>query len=495
MRRTLAIVAGAAAFVLWHVATLTRSPIPYFDDTFFASIGDAFARTGELRLAVSPLWIPGPVYLYGPAYFVAQTFVFQHFGFGIFQNRILGVLGGLATMVVAFAVLCAAGVRRRLALGVGLLLALDPTLNASLHGGRMDDVALAGVLAGVLALQKSRTSTRNARLAWCVASGVLAALAILTTPRSAYLVAVLAAVLGLRWARDRTREGALELLGWGLPLAALYALWIAYAFGGVAAFLTYYRRFSADYVGGTFLVRSIHYPLLAALLAIGALRLGLRRPRVDELTVFALAGIVAFYALGIDPPRYGVAYSVFMTPLAYLAMACLASDLEARAARRARLVLTALLVFNAAAFAARATLEIVQWRSRDPGPVEQFVRTSIPPGSRVVGDDKFYFAVRRAGSDFQYWQRGGTLAERVAYHADVYRFDYVVTEPHPTSDMFRAYAARVPLVEVAALASEEPGPVATALTAIARGLHLGAPLVGDYAASIFVRTDRAPERR
>jgi hypothetical protein len=250
-------------------------------------------------------------------------------------------------------------------------------------------------------------------------------------------------------------------------------------------------------VGRGLTIRPIHYPLLAALVALGGLRLAAgRTPRFDELTVFALAAVVAFYALGINPPQFGTAYSVFMTPAIYLALAGLAAGVEqARAGRLTCLVLAALLVFNVTAFAARVTLETVQWRSRDPAPVARLVGATVPPGSKVVGDDKFYFAVMEAGSDFQYWERGGTLDARAAYHADDWGFDYVVTSAPPTSSLFRAYTARAPLVAVATLAREEPGPVAAALTRIADALHLGAPLVGDYAGSLFVRADRDPRRR
>ena len=494
-RRSLLLVVGACAWALWHVASLTRSPVPYFDDTFFASIGESFARTGELRLAVAPLWIPDPVYLYGPVYFVLQRLVFALAGCGIFQNRVLGLVGGGATIVLAFALVRAAGGRRGVALATCLLLALDPTLHLSMHGGRMDAVALACVLASLLLLVRSWAPEREPSFLGGVGAGAIAALAVLTTPRSAYLVVTIGGILSLRWGLVRTRACALQLLGWGLGLVAPYALWIAYAFGGVPAFLAYYRRFAGDYVGGAVFVRMIHYPLAAALAAAAGLRLASGRPwRCDPLAIFAVAGIVAFYALGIAPARYGVAYAVFMTPLAYLALAALAPDgapSAARNGRAARVIVVALLLFNGAVFAARTTLEIVQWRSRDPGPVAQLMRTYVPPGSKVIGDDRFYFAVVQAGADFQYWQRGGTLDARVAYHADQYGFDYLVTGEDRASELFRAYERRTPLREVAAVPDPESGALARWLTAVAQALHMEAPLVAGYGGTLFVRADRA----
>ena len=214
MPRALLVLAGVAAYVGWHVASLTRAPVPYFDDTFFASIGLSYLRSGELRLAVAPLWMRDPVLLYGPIYFLAQRFVFAHWGFGIFQNRVLALAGGLATIGLAVAVLRAAGARRAVALAAGMLLALDPTLNVSLHGGRMDAVAVALVLGSLLLLLRSRSGSRfmpsdatagEPALAAGLGAGVLAALAVLTTPRSAFLVGALAATLAASWVAQPTR--------------------------------------------------------------------------------------------------------------------------------------------------------------------------------------------------------------------------------------------------------------------------------------------------
>jgi 4-amino-4-deoxy-L-arabinose transferase-like glycosyltransferase len=494
--------AAACAYLLLHVATLTRSPVPYFDDTYFASIGETFARTGELRLDVSPLLAEGPVYLYGPVYFLAQGAMFRALGVGIFQNRVLGLVFGIGVVVVVFASLCQAGIRGPVARWICVLLALDPTLNLSLHSGRMDNVALFFILASFLLLQHSWASAAEPRLSWCAAAGLLAALGILTTPRPGYLVVLLGMILLLRWGLARPWPRALPLVAWGLPLAGLYSVWVWYAFGSVRELVAYYGQFADTYVGGRFAVRPIHVPLLAILAAVGALRLRTgRRLRGDELLGFTLVGIAAFYALGINSPRFGTVYAVFTIPLVYMALARLLVDLPdarvwgVRGEQVRRLVCATLLIFNTAAFAARVALEVGQWGSRDPAPADQAVRTLLPPGAKVIGDDKFYFAVVRAGGDFQYWQRGGTVAARVAYHADDYRFDYLITNEDETSDLFRAYATGVPLVAVATLAGGERGTVAEWVSGVARTIGVGAPLAAGYEGVVFARADRRPEQR
>ncbi len=499
-RHVALLVAFACGWIVWQVATLTRSPVPYYDDTFFASVGDSLERAGELKLPVSPLHISGPVYLYGPVYFAVQAFVFRHLGFGIFQNRILALLFGLGIVVVAFASLRQAGVRRDIALPACIALALDPTLHLSMHGGRMDTVALFFILASLVLLQKSWASES---LALSATSGVLAAAGILTTPRPGYLVVLMGAILGMRFVLAPTRQRALQLVFWALPIAGLYALWVRHAFGDVTALLAYYGAHADTYVGGRLTVRTVHYPLLAVLAGVTTVRLlAAPKARFDELTWFSFAGIVVFYALGINAPRFGTQYCVFLTPLVYVALARLASDLDGRqafgvpGASLFRIAFAALLVFNVATFTARSTLELVQWTSRDPAPADQVARRFIPPGSKVIGDDKFYFAVKNAGSDFQYWQRGGTLDERVAYQTDDYGFDYLVADPNESPDLFHAYTARAPLAHVATFEdSGAIGVVAEWLSDVARRVGVGTPLVDGYRGSIFVRADRVSEHR
>jgi hypothetical protein len=493
-----ALLGGAAClYVLLHALTLTRCPVPYFDDTFFASVGASFLRTGALQLAVSPLWMADPVYLYGPVYFLLQRVVFEHLGFGIFQNRMLGLTFGVGIVLLVFVALRQAGVRRNVALSACILLALDPTLHLSLHSGRMDNVALFFVLAAFVLLQRAWAADGTASLRLCAIAGLLTGLGVLTTPRSSFLVVCMGGILLVRSLLVRTASRALQLACWALPLVGLYLSWVGYAFGGVQALVTYYGRYVDTYVGGRFFVRAVHAPLLAVLVAVAAFRLatisGKRAMRFDELLAFTLAGVVAFHALGINPSRFGTVYSIYFVPLVYMALACLTAGIAGDRIRRG--VFALLLVVNAGVFAARTVLELGQWRSRDPAPVERMVRAAIPQGSRVIGDDKFYFAVVTAGSDYQYWQRGGTVSERVAYHADQYGFDYLVTNEDEHSPLFRAYATRVPLLRVASLGRDEPGAVAAWLSRVARLANVGSPLVGDYASTVFVRADRAAGRR
>lgn len=465
-------------YATFHLLMLSRSPIPYFDDTFFASISHTFTQTGEMRLSVSPLWMSGPVYLYGPIYFYAQRLVYEVLGFGILQSRILGLGFGIGVIFVVYAIFRQAGLSKTLGFWATVLLALDPTMVLSMHSGRMDGMALFLILVSFLLLQK----TWDGGTIWlAVASGTFAAAGVLTTPRPAYLVALIGLVLVVRWCLERSWLRLWQAVAWGLPIVVLYSAWIWYAFGSLSNLRQYYAGFAGDYVGGRFSIRPVHYPILAALAITAIIRLRKDVLRFDELVFFSLTGILTFYALGINPPQYGTVYTIFIIPLLYTALAGMMVAPRS-SYMTAGLVL---LLFNSAALCARTGLEILQWGSRDPRAVEDVVKTVIPPGSKVVGDDKFYFAVMNSGSDFQYTERGGTLEERIAYLDGTYGFDYFITS---NDEAVRPYMATIPLVRIAMIGpSAESGALAEWISNIARALRVGKPLEAGYEGSIYVR--------
>jgi hypothetical protein len=113
-----------------------------------------------------------------------------------------------------------------------------------------------------------------------------------------------------------------------------------------------------------------------------------------------------------------------------------------------RLALIPLFLLNGVFFLAIVASDLILWPALDPTEAATLIADNIPPGSRVIGDDKFFFLVRRAGSDFQYLERGGSLAERVKYHEDTFDFDYLITGLGENSDILSAYRESADLARV-----------------------------------------------
>ena len=486
-------------YLALHASTITTSRLPWFDDTFFASVADTLNRTGEYKLTAAPLWLDKPVYLYGPVYFVVLGNIFQQFGIGVTQTRVPGLLCGLGLVLVAYGILRRAQVRQPLAAITCAAMALDPTFHQNSHSGRMDSMATFFILLGFYCLVRGGDGTRRSTIAWTAASATFASLGILTTPRPGYLLIPMGLILLVRWARRRDLVSGAAAVVWGSVILLFLAAWVLYAFGSIPALLKYYADFSEDYTSGGFGVRALHAPLLVplGLLIVAAL---LIQPGIllYDIPFFTVMGIVEFYLFVKDKGAFGGLYSFFIIPLTYLALGYLLARLreataDALAMRWVQYAVFAFLfLFNGAIFAARTTLEVLQWEARSPAATDATVRALIPPGSKVVGDDKFYFAVRKADSDFQYLQRGGTPEERARYHANDYGFQYLITAESDTSDDLQAYLKEVPMVQIATISAPRDGALARFITTIAQWAGIGSSLTANYEGRVFARAAARP---
>jgi hypothetical protein len=453
-----ALVAGAfGLYALLHLVIIGRSHIPWFDDTFFASIADTLRRTGEFRLAVSPLWFAKPVYLYGPTYFLLVAGVFDTLGFGVLQYRLTGLVAALAVMVAAFRILRREGVTRGIALAACTLIALDPIVLEILRVGRMDLLAILFFLLGYLLLLDSRHAIGRAGILYSASSGAVTSLGVLTTPRPGYLLIPMGLILLHRCYAGPTGRRLAQLVAWGAGFAPLCIAWIAYAFGGVAPLLAYFSEFAGTYAGAGVAIVTIQKPL-NVLLLLFALLVIIKNPRafLDEFALFCGLGIALFFLFVKNTPPFGGGYSILVIPFEYMGLAWLIAHcpplpgpLSMPTVRR--LALLPLFLLNGLFFLAIVASDVLLWPSLDPTEAAQLIRADIPPGSRVIGDDKFYFLVQRAGSDFQYIERGGTLAERVAFHTTTYDFDYLITDLDEQSATMDAYRASTDLVKVGAV--------------------------------------------
>jgi len=442
---SVAAVSAFVAYVLVHLVAVSRSHIPWFDDTFFASVSDSLARTGHFTLAVSPLWFPRPVFLYGPTYFLLVAGFFAKFGIGVLQYRLTGLIAAFALLVVAFRILQREGVKRPIALAACALMATDPILLEILRVGRMDLLAVLFFLLGFLQLLNSRRATGSVGILYSASSGALVSLGVLTTPRPGYLLLPIGLILLHRCYVGPTGYRLAQLASWTAGFAPFCVAWIAYAFGGPKQLLAYFSEFAGTFAGTSLATVTVQKPLLAVLLVL-TLLVVIKEPRrlLNEFVVFNGLAIALFFLLVRNTAPFGGGYTILAVPFEYMVLGWLVSNcprLEKPLSTRTvqRLALIPLFLLNGGMFVSIVASDVFLWHALDQTQAARRIAENIPPGSRVIGDDKFYFLVKQAGSDFQYLERGGTLAERVKYHRDTYGFEYIVTALDENSETLSAY--------------------------------------------------------
>jgi hypothetical protein len=450
--RRAAAVTFLAAFLACHLLSLRTPAYSTPDEAAMGSMTLSFIRTGHLKFDVAPFWTDVAPLAYGPIYFAVLAPVLRVLGVGVVQNRLLAALAGFALMAIIWAILRARELPERTAIVIGLAFALDPILTQAMHFGRMDTLAMCFVFGALLLLLEPSRARRGGRVSRSrlLAAGVLAGLAILTTPRAALAAAPLAIVVP-DWRGGRVREWLIDLVLLGAPVTALYGIWMLSAFGGPLGTLHYYSGLST-FATPRFYVPRVQVPLICAAAA-AAVWAALRKRRLFATAVMSAAfiGILLFYGFvhQVSGVNSGGGYSIYVVPFFYV--------LIAEALRHERFGWTAapalLLVVANVVFAVHyATTYIGNDRPDGARPLERFLAGVIPSGSRVVGDEVLYFSALRTGEQYQHMNTLATDEERERYQRLVYDYEYVLWSDRLASerqDLLRLYQGHSTLEPIA----------------------------------------------
>ena len=425
------------AYCVYHLCTLDVTPTPWFDETLMISIVESILATGNFDLTVAPYFdYSQNYYLYGPVYFWISAGCLKLWGYGIFQYRLLGLVAGLLLLRV-ISKLC----NRQTSLGliVPLIILLDPVLQSNMHEGRMDTLALLFIFSSVICLLKFNTQFQSK---WIWLSAIFTALALLTTPRVAFLLVLQPILI------DNFRHK--KLLLWPLIVVAIYSSWVFFAFDSVVNWLNYYSAFNEVFESFRFgldqLIFPYNYPLigfvlLACLLSWRSLKELILK---DRMVLFSIASILIFHLF-----IKGGFYVIFVIPqYYYLLFKLLNND-----TRFKKIALVSLVIFGCAVATIRISVNITELGAHDR--IVEFTGKHIPPGSRVIGNSKFYYSAKLNGSNYQSsvfkWLTNNE--ERISYHKDVYDYEYFIKD-NLVNCNFESYQEQDQLIEVATYKSK-----------------------------------------
>ncbi|MFL5730658.1 MAG: ArnT family glycosyltransferase [Cytophagaceae bacterium] len=408
-----------AAYLLLHLITLSYNPLPWFDETYFASICQSFMEKGSFVPQVAWHAREGKEALtYGPVYFLLTGLSVKFFGLGIFQFRIVNFLCGLGCIWICFKIL------QKKELGISALLflacfALDPFFNLSMHEGRMDLTATFFALLSLHFILKD--GMKN-----IIFSSVTASLSLMTTPRSALLVAGVVMLMLIKAYKDDQYR---PLIVWGLSFLCLYAVWLFYAFGSPAGYFNYYTALQGnengvnhDFLGGRFYIPRQEYVLIIVAAFSLIYRLIKRQAGFpDQLISVSIAVILLFYVIVLD---WGP-YSALIIPFYY--MIVFREEYFSWSFRNPMLYMVAILLTHNLCYSTLKSADVLSSANqRNPKIADQFIADHIPPGSKVVGDALYYYSVKRAGSDYQYFDKYASPEVRERRHREEYDYDYLI---------------------------------------------------------------------
>ncbi len=424
-----------AVALLLLLVMLPRSPLPWWDEIFYASAALAAARGGPPVATVMGAF-PHTIridLLYGPMMSFLGSLEIRLFGLSPTSWRLLGFEGAVGT------VFSAAWVSRRLdrsaivPAATAVLVALSQGMGARATSGRFDTVTIAlellslGCTLVAIGVQVSRRSA----FFYAALAGIFCGLAALSTPRSFPFLLGLFVAMGVEIAFAKKWElaprcmtiGAVALVpvwGWTATQGMSPVGWL----GLIAAASRGDKLNVSPLLHGTWhffdeplipLLSGLLF-LLAMVVVFGAAMLTSRQTiemeghGVGSGIRLASIAVLINYAVSFLLFAHFWDYEIFVVPLLIPVLAALTARIfRSSAPRTVRgmvlcvwMVLTIVLV----TFRSGKTVAwFASYRERDPQLLQEFISSNVPTNSRVFGPEDFYFyAVERAGSHYLFYR-------------------------------------------------------------------------------------------
>lgn len=450
-----------AVVLLYHLATLSFTPIVWSDEVCYNSITLDWIQNGTYFFQADKHWGQNrEALVYGWVFFALNGAVISILGNGVFAGRLLVLLAGMAVYVwFAFTLKRRVRITDWLAwLGLALLIT-DPFFTGALHKARMDTLALLFYMtsAGVIWSFFSEPERRH-KTGWWLLSGSLYGLALITASRLIWLAPPLALlIIWIVW-EEKFRKPVLgHVLLWGLGCIAFVVTWLYVAFHTVPEMVEYVRWVHArldTQVPQRWYRHPECYPLFAISISAGGLGLLLLGKRVfTPLMVFLITYIITYYAFILDTGPY----VMFVIPAFYLVAIIIAGMLDGKRfwSWFGKAALLLLLAYNVG-FQVLNNYKLIQdIPNRRHEDVDQFISQNIPSNAKVCADWVYYYSVLNNGNPLQLMYSFEQTDHHITiYSRDTFDYDYLVVSKRIDTvrhKLVKRYFSEATLEPVAAL--------------------------------------------
>lgn len=425
---------------IWHFWSLPYSPLPWFDETFFASVTHSYINDDGFDLKVCPLQTNGkPVLIYGPIYFMITGFFTKLLGFDVFSFRLANLIGAIITILIFFKIANRLNWKKKSIYLFTIILTFDVIFIQNAHSGRMDLVAISMFLGAIYVYISKKTSRYQLLLI-----SLLGTLSMLTTLRMGLFIIPVYGIIYLEAIKEKKYQALTISL---ICSILLYSIWIFTGFGSIENFISEYTKsesnnytgqaLTTSFLGGNFKPQFYQYPMI--LMGLLSVAIILKKRFKDYHFWILLLPVILFYLLIKDTG----AYSAMVVPFWYLLIGIAYHEFMGQENINFKRVIPVLpvllLLINAGIFIIKSATIITTIPQRDNNLLTKWVNNHIPAGSKVVGDDRYYYAVINNQSDFQYLQRILSNEERALYHKKNYHPDYLFISNQTRPEMINAY--------------------------------------------------------
>ena len=406
-------------WILFHFVTIERSPLPNFDEAFFASMTKSFQEDGSLMLRMSTMtkFENTEVWLYGPIYFYCQSIITENIGWGIWQFRLLNLIAGFGIVIVILGIARNLKFNRSTIVLLFIMLILDPELNTNMHSGRMDSLAMLFFLIGIYFFYFGR---KKSNLSILIASIFFSA-AMITTPRVGFLYIILpiSFFLEIFFCIKRSNGSSLRKYEfWPIVIKYLFTfiiitvpflLWIIFRVGGLQIYLKEFTEYDVLKSLVSFFHLPRFYLLPAAifylLILIVYTPVFFNRNHIN--TSISLKNTVIDWqiiSISLIPIIYMIfikgGYYVYMMPVLYLVITYFSFHEKflfefwfSRSIRPLKYFYFGLLLINVSIFCLKLSFLNVSWQSRDPKYIEKYLKQKSIKNENVLASHPYHFFI------------------------------------------------------------------------------------------------------
>jgi hypothetical protein len=402
---------GCIIVSIWiNVFSLNYSPLPWFDEVFFASVSQSVATKGKMLLNIYPGIYDNEITTYGPVYFWLQGQIIKALGLDIFTFRLLNFASGLFCLVIFFNLV--AKWQPRYALFFTALLFFDPVYVQNLHSGRMDLLVLLFTLSALWLVLN--TSSKSA-VVIPVLTGLLLALAYLTSPRAVFAIAPL---LLLIW----NRKGINAALVAGICFVVPVAFYITNNYENLSA---YWHEFTNNkavvaHIGPKYPLKVVfrywHHALIYLVVMFALVWYMVNWKKVKDWSLlFLLTTIVLFHLLVVEKGPY----TAMISPFYGLCLAAFLKYAEQPILKNSiKILCVSTIVLFVGYFTFKQGLIINQRHLRNPKTLEQELKELNLKDQKIIASFEYYYGLEKLGSQYIGYEIPISVNRRVKYHLD-----------------------------------------------------------------------------
>lgn len=359
--------------LIFNLATLTISPIPWNDEIYFADLSMSLAQQHGLINTILPMDNPPFVYIYGPIYFYIQALFIKLFGLKIFLFRSVNFMSSIGILWVLHRYF---SVNKFLI----LLLSLSPIFIQNAHSGRMDLLATFFALAGYVPFSKKNNVT-------FYKIGIVSfffLLAFLTSPRVGFLFPGLYVLLFSEFKLNLKYVGLIFM-----PIIFVFSgliIWSLNSTGNLlGAYLPIFQsnieQSSEMHMGISFIRGHIDDLISILFLFYGVTYYFKYRDR------FVLSMLVNYLLFSIFVKEVGP-YGAMVLPFIILGINQI--DFSNIYFKASLIIILTIFSFY---FSGKAVILLGSISSRNHNNLDNFIKSNIPSGEKVFATNEYYYSL------------------------------------------------------------------------------------------------------